>query len=52
MNMSDRFAEMGSCTAHLKSLVKDDLLPLQSDILGPLDESGEIALRGDVAACN
>jgi hypothetical protein len=33
---------------HLQPLVEDDLLPLQPNILGPLDESSEILLRKSI----
>jgi len=35
---------------HLKALVKDNLLALEADVFGPLDEAGEIACRLDVLA--
>lgn len=35
---------------YLQALVKDDLLALEPDVLGPLDEAGEVLLRGQVAA--
>ena len=28
--------------------MEDDLLPLQSDVLGPLDESSEVGVGGEV----
>jgi hypothetical protein len=35
---------------NLQPLVEDDLLPLQSNVLGPLDESGEVGLGGEVTS--
>lgn len=40
--------ELSDGRGDLESLVKDDLLSLESDIFGPLDESGEVLLGGDV----
>lgn len=34
--------ELGNCGRDLKTLVEDDLLALEADVLGPLDKSGEI----------
>lgn len=34
---------------HLEPLVEDDLLPLEPDVLGPLDESGQVGLGGQVS---
>jgi hypothetical protein len=36
--------------AHLQTLVQDNLLALKTDILGPLDEAGQVALGGQVTA--
>lgn len=30
--------------------MKDDLLPLESDVLGPLDESSQVGLGGEVSS--
>lgn len=30
--------------------MEDDLLPLQTDVFGPLDEAGQVLLGGDVTA--
>ena len=35
---------------HLQSLVEDDLLSLQTDVLGPLDESGQVTLGRDITS--
>jgi hypothetical protein len=37
---------------NLQPLVEDDLLPLESDVLGPLDESSEVGVGGEVSACD
>ena len=31
--------------------VQNDLLPLEADVFGPLDETGEVSLGSDVLAC-
>jgi hypothetical protein len=36
---------------NLQPLVEDDLLPLQPNVLGPLDESGQVSLGGEVSTC-
>lgn len=36
---------------HLQPLVEDDLLPLEADVFGPLDEAGQVLLGRDVTAC-
>lgn len=42
--------ELGDGRGNLKTLVKDDLLALETDVLGPLDEAGEVGLGLDVLA--
>jgi len=42
--------KLGDRRRDLEALVKDDLLALKADILGPLDETGEIGLGADVLA--
>jgi len=42
--------ELGNGGWNLQALVEDDLLALEADILGPLDEAGEVSLRADVLA--
>lgn len=44
--------ELGDRGGDLQSLVEDDLLSLQSNVLGPLDESGQILLGSQVTTCN
>ena len=34
---------------YLQSLVEDDLLSLQTNVLGPLDESGQVTLGRDIS---
>jgi hypothetical protein len=34
--------ELGNCRGDLEALVKDNLLPLEPDVFGPLDETGEV----------
>lgn len=43
-------AELGERGRDLQALVEDNLLPLQLDVLGPLDEAGQITGRLDVLA--
>ena len=43
--------ELGDSRGNLQALVEDDLLALEADIFGPLDESSEITGRLDVLAC-
>jgi hypothetical protein len=43
--------ELGNRGRDLESLVEDDLLSLESDVCGPLDESGQVSLGGDVPTC-
>lgn len=43
--------ELSDCRGNLETLVEDDLLSLQSDVLGPLDESGEVGSRLDRLSC-
>jgi hypothetical protein len=35
---------------HLETLVQDNLLPLETDVLGPLDEAGQVLLGGQVTS--
>ena len=42
--------ELSNGGGHLESLVKDALLPLNADVLGPLHESGEVSLWLDVTS--
>lgn len=44
--------ELGDRGGHLQALVKDNLLALEADILGPLDEAREVTRGLDVLACN
>lgn len=40
--------ELGDGRGDLETLVKDDLLALETDVLGPLHEAGEVSLGLDV----
>jgi len=40
--------ELGNCGGDLQTLVKDDLLALETDIFGPLDEPGQVLLVREV----
>lgn len=42
--------ELSDRRGYLQTLVKDDLLPLQTDIFGPLDEAGQVTDGLDVLA--
>jgi hypothetical protein len=42
--------DTGPSGTHLETLVEDDLLPLQTDVFGPLDETGQVLLGRDVTA--
>lgn len=44
-------AELGNRRGDLETLVEDDLLSLQLDIFGPLDEAGQVTGRLNVLAC-
>lgn len=46
----DSVSELGNAWGDLESLHEDSLLSLDSDVLGPFDESGEISLGLDVAS--
>jgi len=46
----DGVSELSNGRWDLESLHKDSLLSLDSDVLGPLDESGEISLGLDIAS--
>jgi hypothetical protein len=35
-----------------ETLIEDDLLPLQADVFGPFDESGEVCFRTDILTCS
>lgn len=41
--------ELGNRRRHLKALVQEALLALEADVLGPANETGQIALGLDVA---
>lgn len=43
--------ELGDGRGHLEALVEDDLLALQADVFGPLDEAGQVTDGLDVLAC-
>lgn len=43
--------KMSKSTTYLQPLVEDDLLPLESNVLGPLDESSKVGLGGEVTSC-
>jgi len=43
-------AELGDGRGNLEALVQDDLLALEADVFGPLDEAGEVTDRLDVLA--
>ena len=45
----DGLRELVECGGNLESLKKNSLLTLDADVLGPLDEAGEISLGLDVA---
>jgi len=40
--------ELGNGGGNLEPLVEDDLLSLESNVLGPFDESGQVSLGWDV----
>jgi hypothetical protein len=42
--------KQGKEMTYLQPLVEDNLLPLESDVLGPLDESREVGLGGKVTS--
>jgi len=42
--------ELGDGRGHLQALMEDDLLALETDVLGPFDEAGEVGLGADVLA--
>jgi len=42
--------ELGNCWRNLKALHKNTLLTLNTDVLGPSDEAGEVSLRLDVSS--
>lgn len=42
--------ELSDSRGNLETLVKDDLLALEADVFGPLDEAGEVVLGGEVTA--
>lgn len=46
----DCVAELSNCRWDLESLVEDDLLALETDVLWPLDESGQVTRWLDVLA--
>jgi hypothetical protein len=44
--------ELSDGRGNLEALVQDDLLALQADVFGPLDEAGEVTGGLDVLACD
>jgi len=42
--------ELGDCWGDLEALVENDLLPLKTDVFGPLDETSKVGLGADVLA--
>jgi hypothetical protein len=45
-------AELSNRGWYLEALVEDDALSLETNVLGPLDEAGQVAGRLDVLACS
>lgn len=43
-------AELGNAWRHFQALHQDALLPLNTNVLGPLDEACEVSLRLDVSS--
>lgn len=43
--------ELSDRRRDLETLVEDDLLTLETDVLGPLDEAGQVLLGANVTAC-
>lgn len=43
--------ELVDCRGDLKTLLKDGLLALETNVLGPFDETAEVALGLDVLSC-
>ena len=43
--------ELGDRGRDFQALVEDDLLTLQANVLGPLDEASQILLRLDILTC-
>ena len=43
--------ELGDGGRDLETLVQNDFLPLEADVFGPFDETGEVSLGPDVLAC-
>jgi len=46
----ERVRELGDCWRDFQALVEDDLLTLEANVLGPLDEASQILLRLDILA--
>jgi len=42
--------ELGNGGWDLETLVQNDLLPLEADVFGPFDKTGEVSLGPDVLA--
>jgi hypothetical protein len=42
--------ELGNGGWDLETLVQNDLLPLEADVFGPFDETGEVSLGSDILA--
>ena len=42
--------ELGDGGWYLETLVQNNLLPLEADVFGPFDETGEVSLGPDVLA--
>ena len=49
--LKSHLAELVDHWGHLEALLENGTLTLDADILGPLDEAGQVALGLDVAAC-
>ena len=43
--------ELGDGGWYLETLVQNDLLPLEADVFGPFDETGEVSFGSDALAC-
>ena len=46
-----RVRELGDSGWDLETLVQNNLLPLEADVFGPFDKTGEVSLGSDVLAC-
>lgn len=47
----ERVRELGDGGRDLEALAEDDVLALEADVLGPVDEAGQVVLRPDVLPC-